>query len=120
MLNRGRRSRCKDCKEREPERILSSCQDLALASFLIAGTARAGDITIQAKTINLTEGAVIQAGTLNTTAAGGDATIAADSVGISKREPHFQPSEPIRCRQGHHYSEHVNPGKWFYRDQQCQ
>ena len=48
-----------------------------------SGTARAGDIAMQAKTITLTEGAVIQAGTLNTTAAGGDVTITADSVGIS-------------------------------------
>jgi filamentous hemagglutinin family protein len=47
------------------------------------GTARAGDIAVHAKTTNLTEGAVIQAGTPSTTAAGGNVTIDADSVGIS-------------------------------------
>jgi len=47
------------------------------------GTARAGDIAVQAKTISLTDGAVIQAGTPTTSAAGGDVTIKADSVDVS-------------------------------------
>ncbi len=47
------------------------------------GAARAGDVAVHAKTISLTDGAVIQAGTLNTTAAGGNVTIDADSIDIS-------------------------------------
>ena len=47
------------------------------------GTARAGDVTVDAKTISLTDGAVIQTGTLGNTGAGGDVTINAGSVDIS-------------------------------------
>ena len=48
-----------------------------------SGTARAGDIAVQAKTVSLEDGAVIQAGTTITPAAGGNVTIVADSLGIS-------------------------------------
>ena len=48
-----------------------------------SGTARAGDVALQAKTVSLADGAVIQAGTPSTTAAGGNVTIQADSVDIS-------------------------------------
>jgi filamentous hemagglutinin family protein len=47
------------------------------------GTVRAGDVAVHAKTVSLTDGAVIQAGTPSTTAAGGNVTIDADSVDIS-------------------------------------
>jgi filamentous hemagglutinin family protein len=47
------------------------------------GQARAGDVAVHAKTVSLTNGAVIQAGTPSTTAAGGNVTIDADSVDIS-------------------------------------
>ncbi|MGQ0557086.1 MAG: two-partner secretion domain-containing protein [Nitrospiraceae bacterium] len=50
-----------------------------------AGTISAGDVTVHAKTIRLADGAVIQAGTLDTTGAGGNVTIVADSVDISGR-----------------------------------
>ncbi len=50
-----------------------------------AGTVSAGDVTVHAKTISLADGAVIQAGTLDTTGAGGNVTIVADSVDISGR-----------------------------------
>ena len=48
-----------------------------------SGIGRAGEIAVHANTINLTEGAVIQAGTPSTTAAGGNVTIDANSVDIS-------------------------------------
>jgi filamentous hemagglutinin family protein len=48
-----------------------------------ADTVSAGDVSVHAKSIILTDGAVIQAGTLDTTAAGGNVTIDADSVDIS-------------------------------------
>ena len=48
-----------------------------------SGTARSGDVTVYAKTVSLTDGAVIQTGTMSTTGAGGDVTIDADSVDIS-------------------------------------
>jgi filamentous hemagglutinin family protein len=47
------------------------------------GAARAGDVVVHAKTVSLTDGAVIQAGTVGTSAAGGNVTINADSVDIS-------------------------------------
>ncbi len=47
------------------------------------GTAHTGDVAVFAKTVSLADGAVIQAGTPSTTAAGGDVTIDAGSVGIS-------------------------------------
>ena len=47
------------------------------------GVGRSGDVAVHAKTVSLTDGAVIQAGTPSTTAAGGNVTIDADSVGIS-------------------------------------
>ena len=47
------------------------------------GGVSSGDVTVHAKTVSLTDGAVIQAGTLDTTAAGGNVTIDADSVDIS-------------------------------------
>jgi filamentous hemagglutinin family protein len=47
------------------------------------GFASSGDVAVHAKTVSLTDGAVIQAGTLDTTAAGGNVTIAADLVTIS-------------------------------------
>ena len=50
-----------------------------------AGTISAGDVTVHAKTIRLADGAVIQSGTLDTTGAGGNVTIVADSVDISGR-----------------------------------
>lgn len=50
-----------------------------------AGTISAGDVTVHAKTIRLADGAVIQAGTLDTTGAGGNVTIVADSIDISGR-----------------------------------
>jgi len=50
-----------------------------------AGTISAGDVTVHAKTISLADGAVIQSGTLDTTGAGGNVTIVADSVDISGR-----------------------------------
>ena len=48
-----------------------------------ADTVRAGDVAVHAKTVSLTDGAVIQTGTLDTTGAGGDVTIVADSVDVS-------------------------------------
>lgn len=48
-----------------------------------ADTVSAGDVAVHAKSVILTDGAVIQAGTQDTTAAGGDVTIDADSVDIS-------------------------------------
>ena len=48
-----------------------------------ANTVRAGDVAVHAKTVSLTDGAVIQAGTQDTTAAGGNVTIDAGSVDIS-------------------------------------
>ena len=48
-----------------------------------ADTVSAGDVAVHAKTISMTDGAVIQAGTVDTTAAGGNVTIDADSVDIS-------------------------------------
>lgn len=50
-----------------------------------AGTISAGDVTVHAKSVILTDGAVIQSGTLDTTGAGGNVTIVADSVDISGR-----------------------------------
>lgn len=47
------------------------------------GAARAGDVAVHAKTISLADSAVIQAGTLDTTAAGGNVTIDANSIDIS-------------------------------------
>ena len=47
------------------------------------GNARLGDIVVQAKTVSLTEGAVIKAGTPADTGTAGNVTIDADSVGIS-------------------------------------
>jgi len=47
------------------------------------GTGRAGDVTVLAKTISMTDEAVIQAGTPSTPGAGGNVTIDADSVDIS-------------------------------------
>ena len=47
------------------------------------GSARSGDVAVHAKTVSLTDGAVIQTGTLDKTAAGGDVTINAGSVDIS-------------------------------------
>ena len=48
-----------------------------------AGTVRAGDVAVHAKTVSLRDGAVIQAGNLSTTGAGGNVAINADSVDIS-------------------------------------
>lgn len=48
-----------------------------------SGTGRAGDIAVHAMTVSLADEAVIQAGTLATSAAGGNVTIDADSVNIS-------------------------------------
>jgi filamentous hemagglutinin family protein len=48
-----------------------------------ANTVSAGDVAVHAKSVSLTDGAVIQSGTQDTTAAGGDVTIDADSVDIS-------------------------------------
>ncbi|MEK6763509.1 MAG: filamentous hemagglutinin N-terminal domain-containing protein [Nitrospirota bacterium] len=48
-----------------------------------SGTARAGDIAVQAKTVSLADGAVIRAGETNTPAAGGNVAIEADSVNVS-------------------------------------
>jgi large exoprotein involved in heme utilization and adhesion len=47
------------------------------------GTGRSGDVAVHAKTVSLTNGAVILSGTPFTTAAGGNVTIDAGSVGIS-------------------------------------
>lgn len=47
-----------------------------------AGTVRAGDVGVHAKTVSMSDGAVIQAGTLDTTAAGGNVTINAGSIDI--------------------------------------
>ena len=47
------------------------------------GAGHAGDVTVHAKTINMTDGAVIQGGAPNTSAAGGNVTLEADSVAIS-------------------------------------
>ena len=49
------------------------------------GTAKLGDITVRAKTISLTDGAVIQAGTPVDTGSAGTVTIEGDSVSISSR-----------------------------------
>ncbi|BFU95961.1 MAG: protein of unknown function [Nitrospira sp.] len=46
-------------------------------------TARAGDVAVHAKTISLTDGAVIRAGTPSTSSAGGNVTLDANSVDIS-------------------------------------
>jgi len=46
-------------------------------------TARAGDVAVHAKTVTLADGAVIQAGTTNTSTAAGNVTIEANSVDIS-------------------------------------
>ena len=48
-----------------------------------SGTARAADVAVQAKTVSLADGAVIQAGTSNTSGTGGNVTIVAESVDIS-------------------------------------
>jgi large exoprotein involved in heme utilization and adhesion len=47
------------------------------------GTTRAGDVAVHAKLLTLADGAVIQAATVVTTAAGGNVLIEADSVGLS-------------------------------------
>jgi filamentous hemagglutinin family protein len=47
------------------------------------GTVSAGDVTVHAKTVSLTDGAVIQSGTQDTTGAGGNVTIVAGLVDIS-------------------------------------
>ena len=47
------------------------------------GTARSGDVAVHAKTVILTEGAVIQTGSSFNTGPGGNVTIVADSVDIS-------------------------------------
>ena len=60
--------------------LLGSGSGIVSDSF---GTPRAGDVAVHAKTISLADGAVIQAGTLDTTAAGGNVTIDADSIDIS-------------------------------------
>ena len=48
------------------------------------GAGHAGDVAVHAKTINMTDGAVIQGGAPNTTAAGGNVNIEADSVDVSR------------------------------------
>ena len=48
-----------------------------------SGTARAADVAINAKTVTLADGAVIQAGTTVTSGTGGNVSIEADSVDIS-------------------------------------
>ena len=47
------------------------------------GSARSGNVTVQSKTVSLTDGAVIQTGTVGNIGAGGDVTIDAVSVDIS-------------------------------------
>ena len=47
------------------------------------GAGHAGDVALHAKAINMTDGAVIQGGAPNTTAAGGNVVIEANSVDIS-------------------------------------
>ena len=71
---------------REAWRILSPFQDWVPASSPMPKARKRlmlGDVAVHAKAVSLTNGAVIQAGTLDTTAAGGNVTIDANSVDIS-------------------------------------
>jgi filamentous hemagglutinin family protein len=54
-----------------------------IISDSVGSTGSTGKVAVQAKTVSLTDGAVIQAGTTVTTAAGGNVTIEADSVDLS-------------------------------------
>ena len=64
------------------------------------GTARSGDVAVHAKTVILTEGAVIQTGTLDNTGAGGNVTIDADSVDISGEESASRVCQRSECGAG--------------------
>ena len=63
--------------------VVLSGSGTGIISESVGGTTRAGDITVQAKTVSLRDGAVIQAATAFTTAAGGNVTIEADSIDLS-------------------------------------
>ena len=113
------RSRCKDCREREAWRILSPFQDWVPASSPMseARHVRAGDVTVHAKTISMTDGAVIQAGTPSTTGAGGNVTIDADSVDISGRSSISSQASEANAGPVTITANELTPGQWFDRNQ---
>ncbi len=70
----------------DPENMADSVALSGLGSGIVSdtqGQASAGDVAVHAKTLSLTDGAVIQAGTPSTTGAGGNVAIDAGSVDIS-------------------------------------
>jgi filamentous hemagglutinin family protein len=63
--------------------VILSGPGSGIISDSTGGTTRAGDVAVHAKSLTMADGAVIQAGTIITTAAGGNVTVDADSVDIS-------------------------------------
>ena len=63
--------------------VILSGSGTGIISDSVGGTIRAGDVAVRAKSVSLAEGAVIQAATTVTTAAGGNVMIDADTVNLS-------------------------------------
>ena len=82
------------------------------------GAARSGDVAVHAKTVILTDGAVIQTGTSLNTGAGGNVTIDAGLGRYLRRELASRVCQPCRLpAQVTITAEHVHSGQCFHRDQ---
>ena len=70
--------------------------------MLAPGFGHMGNINVNAKTLNLTDGAAISAGTSIDTGTAGDVILVADSIGVSGLSC-SRPSVRCTCRSGEHH-----------------